>query len=77
MLVGQVDARLVDAFADELALVVAAVPGVGDDASAKPLAGDELADDSTVRVDDVELDAVRLAQLEADPRVTRDAVADR
>ena len=36
MLVGQVDARLVDALRDEAALVVAAVPRVGDRPAAQP-----------------------------------------
>ena len=71
------DPRPVEALADDPAVVVAAVPEVGDRRASLATAPRELADDIAVPVDDLDVDAVRAAKAEADRRRRRRAVAGR
>ena len=76
VLVGEVDARLVNALRDEAALVVAPVPGVRDGPAPEALPGDKRAHDR-VAANDLETDAIGLAEPEPDRGHARRAVADR
>ncbi len=69
------DARPIDAFRDQPAVVVAPVPEVGDGRSPLPPAPRELADDVSVAVDDLEVDAVGASETEANRRSGGRAVA--
>src|SRR6185503_5721140 len=73
----EVDAWLVGPFVDDPAGTVPPVPGVGDEASALRAVAGELAHHVAARVDDLDADAIGLAEPEADLGRRRLAVAGR